>query len=99
MYELGDGCFALLSEETSSYAHTLELAHRLADAVAQPIGDVDESAIRASVGVAFPHLPDETAEDFLANAERALDLARNMGGRRVEVVIGSGPGSSDASIT
>ena len=94
--DLGDGCFALLTEETTSYGETVGFGQRLVDEAARPLETApDQPAMRASVGIAFPHLPDESAEDVLANAERALDAARSLGSNRVEVVIGTGPGSSD----
>ena len=97
LFELGEGRFALLEEQVTSYGHAVGLARRLVDSVTDPVGLTSSQKIHASVGVAFPHLPDETAERFLANAERAVAVARRLGGQRVEVVIGSGPASSDAA--
>ena len=97
VFDLGEGCFALLSEQTGSYAETVQAAQRLVDEAGAPLEALPaQPPMRVSVGIAFPHLPGETAEDVLANAARALDAARSLGGDRVEVVIGTGPGSSDA---
>ena len=97
--ELGHGGFAVLSEETVSYTATVERARRMTDVLASsllPTGD--GPPVHVSAGIAFPHLPGATPERLLADAERALSLALAMGGGRIEVVIGSGPGSSDAAL-
>jgi hypothetical protein len=97
-FDLGGGRFALLCEEATSYAETAEVAQRLADEAGEPLeAEPQAPSMRASVGIAFPHLPNETAEDVMVNAERAVDAARSLGGNRFEVVIGTGPGSSDVA--
>jgi hypothetical protein len=99
VYELGDGNFAVLADQADSYRRTVDWAERLIRLLAEPIASGETwTAPRASIGVAFPHLPVETADALVAKAERALRLALASGGRRVEVVIGSGPGSGEATL-
>ncbi len=88
--------FAIVCEDVLGYEPVARLAQRLIDAIAEPtVADGYEWRLHASVGVAFPHLPGDTAEALVARAERATQLAQTLGGQRFEVVIGTGPGSSD----
>jgi GGDEF domain-containing protein len=90
--------FAVICESVLGYEEVARLAQRLIDAVSAPIEvDAHQWRLRASVGVAFPHLPADTAEALVSRVERATQLARTLGGQRFEVVIGTGPGSSDSS--
>jgi GGDEF domain-containing protein len=88
--------FAIVSEQVLGYEPVARMAQRLIDVIAEPIGiEGRDWYLRASVGVAFPHLPADTATGLVAKAERATQLAQTLGGQRFEVVIGTGPGSSD----
>jgi len=92
------GQFAVLCAEVASFNEVIGVAERLRAVTAELLEIPDGGAwSAASVGVAFPHLPGETAERLLAKAESAAALARSTGGQRVEVIIGTGPGSSDAA--
>jgi|GEM_PF-4400052 len=92
------GQFAVLCAEVASFNEVIGVAERLRTVTAELLEIPDGGAwSAASVGVAFPHLPGETAERLLAKAESAAALARSTGGQRVEVIIGTGPGSSDAA--
>ncbi len=92
--------FAVLSAEITSFNEVIGMAERLLTATNDVLHDPDRTDwSSASVGVAFPHLPGETAERLLAKAESAAALARSNGGEQVEVIIGTGPGSSDAVST
>jgi GGDEF domain-containing protein len=90
----GDHQFVVLVEPVFSYAEVIALAQKLVETVAAPL-EVDEAGVSVSVGVAFPHLPGQSAEQLLDQAERASGLAQSLGGQRYEVVIGTGPTSSD----
>jgi GGDEF domain-containing protein len=96
---LGHGRFALLAQELTSYHEAVRVAGRLIENLAHPLYTQGATRpLRASVGVAFPHLPGDSAEALMTNAERAVELARSLGGNRFEVIIGTGPGSSDAIV-
>ena len=89
--------FAVLCPEITSFPEVIRMAERLVT-VTNEVLDVPASGgwSTAGAGVAFPHLPGETPERLLAKAESAAALARSSGGEQVEVIIGTGPGSSDA---
>jgi hypothetical protein len=96
---LGQGRFALLAQELTSYHEAVRLAGRLIEHLAHPLVAVGTTRpLRTSIGVAFPHLPGDAAEELMTNAERAVELAASLGGNRFEVIIGTGPGSSDAVV-
>jgi len=80
----GDG-FAVLIENAVSAQEIVDLAERLAGAIAaEPFAVAGRDvAITASLGVALDD-PGE-AEHLLRNADLALDRARDAGGGRVEV--------------
>jgi hypothetical protein len=93
----GGGVFAVVADGIASYGRAMDLANELAHGLGRSArGRARKGSVRVSAGLAFAHLPDETAERLVSNAAQALELARATGGGHVEVVIGSGPGSSDA---
>ncbi len=94
---IGHRTIAVLCEEVSSYREVIHLIERVMGLADDPpvVGSASQ-AIRLSVGVAFPHLPFDPAETLLAHALQAARLAAGQPVSAYEVVIGTGPGSSDA---
>jgi diguanylate cyclase (GGDEF)-like protein len=87
--------FAVVSERVS-FREVVQVAKRLLGLLDQPLDQGDEPRVLgASMGIAFPHYPADTPESLVDKAVAALELARAAGGDRFEVIIGSGPGSSD----
>ncbi len=89
---------AVLCEQVTSYREVIQLAELVVELSDDPplVGGVVH-ALSVSVGIAFPHLPGDQGEAVLANAVGAADLARSQGVSGYEVVIGTGPGSSDVT--
>ena len=77
--------FAVLIESASSPQEIVDVAERLADAIAAKPFQVAgrEVSITASVGVAFAD--PEVADHLLRNADLAMSRAKDAGGGRVEV--------------
>ena len=86
--------FAVVSERVS-FHEVVRVAKRLLALVDRSWDQGEEVGPGASMGIAFPHYPFDTPEDLVGKAEAALELAKAAGGDRFEVIIGSGPGSSD----
>ncbi len=97
---IGHHKLAVLCEQVTSYREVIRLAERVVELSDDPplLGGVDQ-ALSLSVGVAFPHLPGDLGEAVLANAVGAAGLARSQGVSGYQVVIGTGPGSSDVTRT
>jgi diguanylate cyclase (GGDEF)-like protein len=77
--------FAILVEQAASVQEIVDIADRLADAIAAApfqVADRDVT-ITASLGVAFAGL--DAAEHLLRNADLAMARAKEAGGGRVEV--------------
>jgi hypothetical protein len=95
---LGPQVVGVLCPQVGSYREVVDLAERLV-ALAEPCSAYVRRGRRpqVTVGVAFPHLPDADAEALLHHALEASGVARRQGRSGFEVVIGTGPGSSDVT--
>ncbi len=93
---LGPQMIGILCPEISSYREVIDLAERLVGLTEQCSAQVRRGRrAQVNVGVAFPHLPEADAAELLRHAIEASELARARGGSGFDVVIGTGPGSSD----
>ena len=97
---LGPQMVAILCPEVATYREAIDLAEQLVG-LAEPCSAQTRRGCRAlvTVGVAFPHLPGADAESLLRHAIEASAVARTQGRSGFEVVIGTGPGSSDVTAT
>ena len=82
---LGGDEFALLLEDTPDAARAMEIAERIAEALAPPVLlGTKEAFLSASTGIAVG-VPSEPEGELLRNADVALYLAKEKGKGRCEV--------------
>ncbi len=87
---LGGDEFALCCERVTSYNEAVDIADRLADALAEPfvLGDQDMS-VTVSVGITCACDATRTPEDLLRDADVAMYRAKERGRARSEVFLPS----------
>ena len=75
--------FAVMCDDLETHAEGIEIARRLGEALAVPVGEAGTTS--ASIGVAFAGPGDRDAEALLRDADAAMYEAKGAGGATVEV--------------